>query len=293
MGLFGGLFGPKKQAATPAATKYSQAELEMIVKYVKERTLKPFYRITTSEYEGISLTASKFGGFPYWNPNMEYPKNAKGENLVLLAQINFAEAGLDSELFPKSGLLQFYIETSDLYGMDLDNTTRQNGFRVIYHPETDSIVPYATLKSMGIRDNTNLHRNTDYFPMYREYALQFEPGSDYMNVSLDEFDEMVREAVRELFGREFEATVYREFGKDGFHYLAEHLDIAGHKVLGYPYFTQGDRRAGSKYDTLLLQIDSDFDDILWGDSGVAQFFINSDDLRRLDFSDVMYTWDCL
>lgn len=70
--------------------------------------------------------------------------------------------------------------------------------------------------------------------------------------------------------------------------------IWGHKLLGYPSFTQSDPRYDTyaKYDTLLLQIDSDGDDIMWGDCGVANFFINKEDLKNKDFSKILYNWDC-
>jgi uncharacterized protein YwqG len=32
--------------------------------------------------------------------------------------------------------------------------------------------------------------------------------------------------------------------------------------------------------------------VSFGDSGVANFFISPSDLERLDFSRVLYTWDC-
>ena len=32
--------------------------------------------------------------------------------------------------------------------------------------------------------------------------------------------------------------------------------------------------------------------ILWGDCGVANFFIPRANLERLDFSQVLYNWDC-
>ena len=68
-------------------------------------------------------------------------------------------------------------------------------------------------------------------------------------------------------------------------------------MLGHPYFTQYDPRdPGGPYDTLLLQIDTDGegrdDYVMWGDAGVGNFFINRGKLEQLDFSDVMYTWDC-
>ena len=68
----------------------------------------------------------------------------------------------------------------------------------------------------------------------------------------------------------------------------------GHKLGGYAYFTQEDPR---KYQDefkdfiLLFQLDSD-DHIMWGDVGVANFFIHPDDLGKKDFSKVMYNWDC-
>lgn len=76
----------------------------------------------------------------------------------------------------------------------------------------------------------------------------------------------------------------------------------GHKVFGTPAFCQGDPRDGlpeaerSYYDTLLLQLDSDFNSgdplILWGDSGVGNFFINAQALQNKDFSKTLFYWDC-
>lgn len=33
-------------------------------------------------------------------------------------------------------------------------------------------------------------------------------------------------------------------------------------------------------------------EIMWGDSGVGHFFIEEDDLKNLNFDNVLYTWDC-
>ena len=69
---------------------------------------------------------------------------------------------------------------------------------------------------------------------------------------------------------------------------------------GYPFFTQIDPREGREdlefLDTLLFQLDSQMakegDLVLWGDCGVGNFFINQEDLKKKDFSNVMFTWDC-
>jgi uncharacterized protein YwqG len=68
----------------------------------------------------------------------------------------------------------------------------------------------------------------------------------------------------------------------------------GHKIGGYAYFTQTDPREYKKdaqNTVLLFQMDSD-DEIMWGDVGVANFFISPTDLINKDFTKVMYNWDC-
>ena len=66
--------------------------------------------------------------------------------------------------------------------------------------------------------------------------------------------------------------------------------------MGYVTFTQTDPREDTvynDYNTLLLQIDADkHAGIHWGDGGVGNFFIRRQDLNKLDFSKVIYTWDC-
>ena len=75
-------------------------------------------------------------------------------------------------------------------------------------------------------------------------------------------------------------------------------DAPGHKIGGYPCFTQEDPRNIPKedhHDILLLQIDTDNigeREIMWGDSGVANFFISRENLKQRNFQDVIYTWDC-
>ena len=32
---------------------------------------------------------------------------------------------------------------------------------------------------------------------------------------------------------------------------------------------------------------------MWGDAGVANFFISEQDLKNKDFTNVVYNWDCM
>ena len=31
---------------------------------------------------------------------------------------------------------------------------------------------------------------------------------------------------------------------------------------------------------------------MWGDSGVANFFINKEDMKNKKFDNILYNWDC-
>lgn len=78
-----------------------------------------------------------------------------------------------------------------------------------------------------------------------------------------------------------------------FDYFCDHLPTYGCQVGGYPCFTQYDPREYDyqDYDVLLFQLNT-VKDIMWGDSGVANFFIRKEDLENENFSSVLYNWDC-
>ena len=71
-------------------------------------------------------------------------------------------------------------------------------------------------------------------------------------------------------------------------------------IGGYPIFSQDDPRLNeslSDCDILLFELDSVYDkendiDIMWGDMGTGSFFITRDKLKALDFSRVLYNYDC-
>ena len=107
--------------------------------------------------------------------------------------------------------------------------------------------------------------------------------------------EALIDALHSLFQIEITEAVYKYLHDDDYEYIDQSLSNWGHKLLGYPCFTQWDPRGddyNERYNTLLFQMDSEVPDLLWGDCGVANFFINLDKLKNLDFTDVLYNWDC-
>ncbi|MGM9948821.1 MAG: YwqG family protein [Lysinibacillus sp.] len=239
-------------------------------------TMEPFVKVTLSK-ETVEATSSKVGGHPYFLKDAQYPVNKEGKPLHLLAQINFAEVMKFSEDFPESGILQFFIDGhDDVIGMNLEEPTRQEGFLVIYHEqvEEDGSERMQDFSFLGADDEVYLP-----FLPNEEFKMHFEKTKAPVSISdfrieqeNIEFDEALWEAYEETYSSQ------------------------GHKIGGYPYFTQNDPREDERLQDkllLLFQLDSDGDhDIMWGDMGVGNFFISKEDLRKRNFSDVLYNWDC-
>ena len=95
--------------------------------------------------------------------------------------------------------------------------------------------------------------------------------------------------------------MYNDLERDVFNTLFKAFNGVDHAIGAYPTFTQWDPRNPEEkdaYGITLLQIesywnnDSNSSGIMWGDSGVANFFINKEKLEHLNFEDVLFNWDC-
>lgn len=272
-------------------------QLENIVKIIKEKTKLNAFSIKINPDINPSIFDSKFGGLPYWDLKKEYPTTNSGEKLYLLAQFNFDKFP-KNDILPNKGMLQFFVNADDDYlvGMDSENQDVQNTFRVVYHKEIDYDIIKKQIEEMNIPFGEN-----EYLPVYGEFAVDVFEKEVFMGVDDYRFEKMFKDLVCEIVNENIdENNVYSIFNQLGKNKLFEELINTGHFILGYPYFTQIDPREYSKaferYDTLLFQMDSDGNDnsdyVLWGDCGVANFFINSEDLKKCDFSKVLYNWDC-
>ena len=250
-----------------------------------EATIKPYIEIKAQENNNIPYWQSKFGGIPYFPKEHEYPTDSQGKPMYLLAQINFAETP-KLEGFPEKGLLQFYISGNDMYGMSFDDQCKQEDFRILYFPDV------IEDESHLVTDFDYLPKPEDYFPIEKQSSLTFILKQAPLSVNDYQFEAKILNIDPELKHELFSTyqDVYDEYG--------DTFRSEGHKIGGYPYFTQYDPRGLKKNQgeekILLLQIDSDEKraGIMWGDVGVANFFIAEKDLKNLDFSNVLYNWDC-
>jgi uncharacterized protein YwqG len=249
------------------------------------------------------LFDSKIGGTPYFPKDMEYPCGKANvfanQPLFLLAQLNFEKMPSIPD-FPKKGILQFFIAGDDLYGMSDDQRnglTDQQNFRVIYHEDI-------------ITDETQL-LSADEIPQYEgeEILLPFE--GTYLLVP--EQPEMMPPKAQDFRFEEAFLKVYNKYADepcedfmDLDEEIAEPLYDGDREnnpaavIGGYPVFAQFDPREMDSYkdcDVLLFELDSHFNkeegiEICWGDMGTGTFFIPRGNLKALDFSRVLYNYDC-
>ena len=265
-----------------------------IVAEVKRRTAAPCWKLTLQPEGPCGLLDSKVGGLPYWDPALPYPVDSQGNQMTLLAQLNFAQLGTEAPL-PAQGLLQFFIGQDDVFGIDFDQPDSQKDFRVVYHPEPDPALTLEQIQALDLPTHVEADCCT---PVFQEAVFTAEKTVGYMGPEDGRFDALFREVVRAVTGEDIgEQNAYQYLGDADCRCLNDQLNNTGHRLLGYPFFTQYDpREPDSPYDTLLFQLDSDMIDrkdlVLWGDCGVGNFFINREDLLRRDFSRILYNWDC-
>lgn len=260
-----------------------------------EATLKPYIQIKERANNNLDLWQSKFGGLPYLPKGIDYPTNSKGEYLYLLAQINFSEVP-NLENFPATGILQFYILPYEYYGRDMQAPITQEDFRVLYIPE-------ITYDSNEIITNfdflSKLQLTTNIFPIKNSCSLEFSLEVSPASISDGKFTKYTGDSeVYQLLRKNCQLwTKYAQ--------IADY----GSKIGGYPgfggegdellYYFLGESFENDKFYEdymdfiLLLQIDSvNSKNICWKTStGVGNFFINRSALKKLDFSEVCYTWD--
>lgn len=202
-----------------------------------------------------SIFESKVGGVGYIPHDSDVPTGTDGTKMTFLAQVSCAD--IDLEDFPKSGILQFWLLEDDGLGLGWESPTDQTTYRVVYYSDIDTTVTEDEVRAKHAPID-----DEDYFPVKGEFGMAFEKCED-------------------------------EGSK-------------GSKLGGYPYFTQNDiiEDGFQEYSVLLFQLDSDYErrnengktviveKVMWGDAGVGNFFIKPEKLKALDFTDIVYNWDC-
>jgi len=254
---------------------------------------KPSVPFILNELLEDNILGSKIHGTPYWEKNGIIPLDNKSKPMALMAQINLSKMP-QLPHFPKEGILQFFLSLEDTYGMNFNKAIDHKYNKVIYWPNPD-MEKYSTYPEINIEDspaNIPLSIESDDIKMescgiadqyYYDQFLENTLIPKFPTLNTDElFDAICEEDTDDLLG-----------------------DNSGSKMGGFAYFTQDDPRNSNELNKawslkeedkeeiiVLLQLDSDHDEMMWGDCGVANWHILKEDLLKLDFSKVFYTWDC-
>lgn len=290
MGLFNKLFGNRQEKSSSLEQLLKDVEvlpgLVLPKVFLDHKTTlaeakRSYISVTATPAETLTLRQSKFYHYPCLPDGFPYPTDKDGKYMIPLAQINLSECpSLDG--FPNSGYLQFYIADDDVYGLNFDDQQTQTGFRILYFKEEELTKP---IQDFSFFDGVI---RAEYSPVDKPYRLSFQLKEEYLAMG----DYHGRRIVDVMCGQI--AQRYPQMKDKLSDILYDRSSNTGHKLGGYAYFTQEDPREYKKEwrdRILLFQIDSD-NDIMWGDVGVANFFIEPEKLARLDFSDIVYNWDC-
>lgn len=302
---------------------FDKEKLEKVVSAVKKYTARDSYSIELIK-EKTSIFDSKFGGIPYWDLSKDYPVDKNGDKLILLAQINFEKENLESDKLPNTGMLQFFVENKF-------NCSYKEVNKVIYHENIDKNITEDDVKRLNvpttldseiditIKDEYKLSfkkvKESISFNDYRfdevlekAYNKLYETN-DYNEVREEWDDEAI---ITDMFsdGEGHKLLGFPHFCQEdprsAVKYNASKSDVKlatsvdNNKTMSwFPSASDMNKikeenekqKEFPNYNTLLLQIDS-CDEFMWGDGGQVNIFINSKDLKNLNFDKVLWNFDC-
>ena len=272
-------------------------DINIVIEEIKKNNSRECINIIIEENNSLNLTDSKFGGLPYVSTDEDIPKDSNGNQLALLAQINCSDLP-ENTLYPKEGLLQFWISRNDDFGLD-----NKKDYCVKYIKNIENNITIENiLNKYNLLNEENSEEYSPFNKKNTSFALKFEKGISTITSTDFLFEDIALKTIHELFPDENIEDLYDDLERDVFNTLFKAFNGVDHAIGAYPTFTQWDPRNPEEkdaYGITLLQVesywnnDSNSSGIMWGDSGVANFFINKEKLEHLNFEDVLFNWDCL
>lgn len=264
---------------------------QAVIDEVLAATARPSLEIRARPVDDLPVTASALGGVPYLPPGVAVPTGPHGR-LAHLAQFRLADLPAN-DFLPGDGMLQFWINRYDDYGMN-DDDLHACDTAVIHFPVIDESVTHEDV----LTRYRPIDRDAgDYSPFFdpRSFALEITATSQPMSQSLRAFDKVFVPAYNRQFpdapisSHDDCWDIYPDGFPDSGAFSGE-----GHRLGGYPSLIQVQEPPGyhglESDAVLLLQVDSD-EHIMWWDRGVASLWITPADLAAGDFSRVAFYMD--
>jgi uncharacterized protein YwqG len=294
-------------------TPFQFPELPEILKPYQERIFnffnKPMILAIPQDELAVLPWQSKIGGYPYLPKGATSPVLTRGKNdayyhtTMMLLQINLQEIA-HIPGFPTRGMMQFFT-TSEPEGYE----DGKGDTKLVYYPEvienTDLLetdfsslppkfyTPYAGQQYAPDEGVTIKFVTIDFSLTVSSYAF----NSDIKALFDDEVDEdlwkRMQDAFAEYLENELKISYHTWWKKQSIKKPPRVIQIGGNV---YQFFNEDPRVIDDKgvvYDRLLIEYECTEDDTkyglpLKGYDAVPQFFMNSEDLKALDFSHYFY-----
>lgn len=265
------------------------------IRELSERFKKPSVRIHGNDGECVSTECkhSRFGGKPLAPPAFEWPRTTNGKPLQFLCQINLKEVSklAPSKELPKEGLLCFFYESEDQpWGYDPKDRT---GHKVAYFESADTVSPTDLPDDL----DEEFALRPQHMRFSEEVTFPCEGSDELQDYDFsDEGGEQYAEFLENTYG---DGTIHRLFGHPQLVQADWRLEcqLVSHGIYcggpeGYESAEASRLSAGSSDWILLLQIDSDNDGVMWGDSGRLYFCITKQALSARDWDSVWVVLQC-
>ena len=276
---------------------------EAVYDELKAEHHKEVIYIKAEKVDDLSLEESKFGGFPFVPLGGAIPTNAEGNQLALLAQINCAQLP-ENNMYPSDGWLQIWCLEDEMYGFCSDTIQPETNQKVLYIPAVTQGEPLERVVAMYqpyVSEDCPVWFINEQGAIWG-MRLSFTHGQQGITYSDGRFRDLFLDRWNKRYPEQAVENFY-DLPDEIFENMVDSHDgpDCAHQLGGYPYFTQYDPRYEfdsaelAKYTEVLFQIDSQFDtkwDLCWGDAGVRNLFISRENLEALDFSDLLYNFDC-
>ena len=257
---------------------------------------KPAWALTPTH----KVTETFAGGAPYLAEGETWPKDEGGNTWRFLVQIaleDVPDLGLN---LPQEGYLQFFHQADDLYGMSFDDPSDPSkGSKIFVRHVVDvsdqgDHIPEEFLKGEEEHYTPLEHPEKRVYYQGKLVSMKpFENSLEGEEVAHDDEDdsESFIDRVKEWLddGGFVNAEQEDEESEDeGTPLSQEEYEF---HLGGYANFTQADWRSDPDEVVLLLGSESDRN-IMWGDMGVASFWLKSDDEADGAFDKTFIYWDC-
>lgn len=257
-----------------------------------------YVRMKLSKLENETLEQSKIGGVPFLKSLDDIPVDVKNAPMMLLAQINLSELPKGQSVFPvNQGLLQFWVSGNDEgYGMGIESLEDIENSKLVFIEDVSTALTLDEIQS--------------HFNQFEFEETPISGGAFKISYSLEKqmltpVDYRFEEIAVPIWN-EVNADMEVESIYDGYEEVFEAIfetlapEQPMHQLGGFPFFAQEDPREFEEelqvYDQLLLQIDTDDDEgaeIAWGDAGISNILMKSEDLKAMKFDNYIFTWDTL